>query len=219
MKLVLRVNAVFLGIVGVLALGASFQDVPPIIGAYTLRGGEWQIGGSLWFSLASPGLLTSLNLDYGLTPFLQAGLEIASGWAPDTDFPYMAYKGEAKWRLSLWPGLDLAFLVAGVFDERGIGLEFGSLGLSVLASGRLGANLTLHSGVSLGLARTGTFFAPPYLMVDFDLAPNLKFVGELSVIPLNVVLSTWIRAFPFLDLQVRIAPLALWLQGAVYLRF
>jgi hypothetical protein len=67
-------------VAGVLGSGASFQEVPPIIGAYTLRGGEWQIGLGIGLPLRSPEYwATSGSVAYGFTDQFQAAIGIGYG--------------------------------------------------------------------------------------------------------------------------------------------
>jgi len=133
-----------------------------------------------------------LNIAYGITPSFPTGLGISASGAM-----HMAYEGQAKWRFALGSGLDLACPAGFSFVEIGFGMQFNSLYLGVVASGRVGRNLALHSGIAFGLSQTGTFFTPPYFLVNFDLVPNLKVVGEVTVLPLDLVLSAWLRVFSF----------------------
>lgn len=200
-------------------VGAPFREVPPTIGAYTLRGGEWQIGAGLGLPLASPNYwVASVSLGYGISHWFQAGIAVSYGVQPGPPPAYMVYSGHAKLRLPLGANLELGIPFGCSFVDRGAGTEFGSVGSGAVASMGMGAGLTLHGGADLGVTKGG-WYARPYAIADFDILPNLKLVGELGIIPPSVTIGAWIRLLDFLDVQLVLAPLALAVTAGVYLRF
>lgn len=202
------------------AWAAPFREVPPTIGAYTLRGGEWQVGAGLGLPLAALNYwVASVSLAYGISNWFQAGIAMSYGVQPSPPSAYMTYSGYAKLRLPLGAGIDLGIPFGFSFVDRGAGTEFGSVQSGAVASMRMGAGLTLHGGANLGATKGGGWYARPYAIADFDILPNLKLVGELGIIPLSVTISAWIRLLDFLDVELTLAPLALAVTGSVYLRF
>ncbi len=226
-KMFLLVVVFWLGLVGTadLGIGAPFHEKPPIIGAYTLRGGEWQLGGVMWWGLSAPPgyVASSLTVAFGLSPWFQVGLGVTYGIESSPAVPYMAYSGHAKVRLPLGAGLDLGIPLAFSFVDRGTGMEFGFVQGGIAASIRVGTALTIHAGGEFGRNRYGTYMTA-HGMVDLDIWPNLKVVGELEVsrprisLP-SVTLSVWTRPLDFLDVQLALAPLGLSVATGVYLRF
>ena len=202
-----------------LVLGAPFREVPPTIGAYTLRGGEWQMGAGFGLPLASPSYwVASVSLAYGITHWFQAGIAMSYGVQPGPPPAYMVYSGHAKLRLPLGTNIELGIPFGFSFVDRGPGIEFGSARSGAVASMGMGAGLTLHGGADLGVTKGGGWYARPYAIVDLDILPNLKLVGELRIIPPSVTIGAWIRLLDFLDVQLVLAPLALAVTGGVYLR-
>lgn len=211
----LLVLGVIVGLVaGITSLGsaASFGEVPPTIGAYTLRGGEWQIGGGMGFRLPAQEYLTSsLSVAYGLAPWFQMGISLGHSMAA------MTYTASAKFRLHLGEGFDLGLPFGIGFQDQGYGILFGYLQGGVVASVRMG-ELTLHGGMAAGYTREGFSIFNPWASVDLDILPNLKAVGELALRPLSAAVGTWVRLFPFLDVKLALAAPALSLTLALYLR-
>ncbi|HPD06867.1 MAG TPA: hypothetical protein PLC08_03190 [Candidatus Bipolaricaulis sp.] len=210
----LAVLGVIVGLVaGITSLGsaASFREVPPTIGAYTLRGGEWQIGGEMGFRLlAQEYLASSLSVEYGLAPWFQMGISLGQSMA------VMTYSASAKFRLHLGEGFDLGLPFGIGFQDQEYGTLFGYLQGGVVASIRMG-ELTLHGGMAAGFTREG-FFYNPWASADLDILPNLKAVGELALRPLSAAVGTWLRLFPFLDVKIALAAPALSLTLGLYLR-
>lgn len=211
-------------VLGWLALGLGagvppFRDLPPVIGAYTLRGGEVQVGAGIGAHLGVPPtyLTGSVGIAVGIAGWFQVGIGVTSGGQPGSPLSRV-YSGGAKLRLALGGGLDLGVPLGFSFVDRGMGTEFGYVQTGLLASARLGGGLTLHAGANLGLSKVGTY-AGLYSLVDFDLLPNLKLVGALGVSPLSVSLSAWFRPLRWLDVELAFAPLGLTLRGNVYARF
>ncbi len=186
---------------GVPGLGLGFQEVPPTHGAYTLRGGEWQIG--LPYVLAP----LAVSVEYGITDHVQIGVA-----------PILAALGYlnlgGKLRIPLGPSLDM-----GV--PFGVGLYPDPIGFiwstgAVLSLG-LGGGFTVHGGVGLGMVQQ--LHILPYAIADFDLLPNLKLVGELGLMPVSLAIGAWVRVLPFLDVKLALNPLVLSFTGGLYLRF
>lgn len=197
-----------------------FRDVPPVIGAYTLRGGEVQVGAGSGVQLGFPPsyLTASVGAAVGVTSWFQVGMGLTYGVQPGSPLPSIAYSGGAKLRLVLGGGVDLGFPLGGGFLDRGMGTEFGYLQVGAVATARLGGGLTLHAGADLGLSRVGTY-AGLYSLVDFDLLPNLKLVGAVGFSPLRVSMSAWLRPLRWLDVEVALAPLIFAVSGRIYARF
>lgn len=172
--------------------GASFREVPAIIGAYTLRGGEWQIGADLNVGLATlPDGITvdayGPSVTYGVTDWFQVGIGYCVSLQAEQS---RIYAFSAKLRLPLGPGLDLGLPFAAAFQDRGFGREFGYLQSGAVVSAKIGAGPTVHGSAALGFGRDQGFYFQPHVIVDFDLLPNLKLVGELGLIPVSVALGT-----------------------------
>jgi len=199
-------------------IGAPFREVPPTIGAYTLRGGEWQIGAGLGLPLASPNYwVASVSLAYGIGNWFQAGIAMSYGVQPSPRSAYMTYGFSAKLRLPLGATLDLGIPFGFSFVDWRPGIQFGSVQIGTVASVRMGAGLTLHGGATIG-GIMGGWYVRPYVIADFDLLPNLKLVGEFGFIPLSVTIGAWMRVLPFLDVKLALAPLGLSFMGGVWLR-
>ncbi len=221
-KMFLLIVVFWLGLVGTadLGIGAPFHEKPPIIGAYTLRGGEWQLGAGFGLPLASPNYwVASVSLAYGISHWFQAGIAMSYGVQPGWSPTYMVYNGRAKFRLPLGTNLELAVPFGLSFLDRGEGIEFGSVWSGAVASMRMGGGLTVHGGVDLGVMKGGGWYAGPYAMIDFDILPNVKVMGELEISPPSVTLSVWTRPLDFLDVQLALAPFGFSVATGVYLRF
>jgi hypothetical protein len=219
-----KTTLVILGIGLLVAVGASgaaqgFAEVPPTIGAYTLRGGEWQIGVAMGFTAVPLAYrAATISVAYGITGWLDFGIAVVHGVQPGLFPTYMVYTSQAKLRLSLGEGLDLGIPLGLSFVDYGEGIMFGSVHSGAVASMRMGATLTLHGGATLGIARGGWPYVLPYAIADFDLLPNLKLVGEFGFIPLSATIGMWMRVLPFLDVTLSLNPLAPWFTAGLYLR-
>jgi len=200
----------------VTGLGVPFREAPPTTAvyhatAYTLRGGEWQIGGEMGFRLLAQEYETaSLSVAYGLAPWFQVDISLGHSMA------VMTYSASAKFRLHLGEGFDLGLPFGISFQDQDYGIQFGYLQGGVVASVRMG-ELTLHGGMGAGFTREG-FFYNPWASVDLNILPNLKVVGELAFRPLSAAAGIWLRLFPFLDVKVALAAPALSLTLGLYLR-
>jgi len=199
-------------------VGASFREAPPTHGlfqatAYTLCGGEWQLGGEIGFHLLAQEYGTSsLSVEYGLAPWFQMGISLGHSMTA------MTYSASAKLRLHLGEGFDLGLPFGIGFQDQEYGILFGYLQGGVVASVRMG-EFTLHGGMDAGFTRKeGGFFYNPWASVDLDILPNLKVVGELALRPLSAAVGTWLRLFPFLDVKIALAAPALSLTLGLYLR-
>lgn len=198
------------------AAGApSFRDVPPTIGAYTLRGGEWEVGASTGIQFAVPSsYFIGVSMTYGITNWFQAGIggtySILTGPYP----PYIVFSGHAKLRLPLGTDLNLGIPFHFSFLDSGEGIAFSYVQSGAIASLRTVWGLTFHAGAILGLSRGG-FHIGPYALVDIDLQPNLK----VGIFPLGLAINVWIRLLDILDVELALAPLGLMVNGGVYLRF
>jgi hypothetical protein len=211
---------VVLFITGLSSFGASFQEAPPIIGAYTLRGGEWQIGLGIGLPLRSPEYWAmSGSVVYGFTDQLQAAIGIGYGRLPGPSPFYSNYSLSGKLRWPLSQNFDLAFPVSISFLDAGAGTSFSGIYSGVVFSMKTGLWFTLHGGWGLGYSKTGFYWGSPYGMADIDLLPTLKLVTQFSLMPVSVDANLWLRPLNFLDIAFGFSPLSLWLGLAVYVRF
>jgi hypothetical protein len=198
---------------------ASFREVPPTIGAYTLRGGEWQIGADMEVGLETlpEGISLEtygLSVAYGVTNQFQAGI------ASHTQFVggavrYLRFS--AKLRLSFGADLDLGVPFGVGFYDVGEGIQLGLVNSGAVLSLRVGRDVAFHGGLALGISPQ--FYVSPYGIIDFDLLPNIKLVGELGLIPLSAAVGAWIRLLDFLDVKLALTPVPLSFTGGLYLRF
>ncbi|MGC8963741.1 MAG: hypothetical protein ACP5LK_07330 [Candidatus Bipolaricaulaceae bacterium] len=202
-----------------LTMGASFRDVPPTIGAYTLRGGEWQIGVGMGFLFLPMSYDASVSVAYGITSWFMAGIAVSHGVQPGPPPAYMSYDFSAKLRLPLGSALDLGLPLGAWFYDEGYGIAAGGLGSGAVLSLKMGAGLTVHGGAAVGTVRAKGWYFQPYIIADFDLLPNLKLVGEVGLLPVSVAVGAWLRVLDFMDLKLALAPLALSFTGGLYLRF
>jgi len=188
------------------------------IGAYTLRGGEWQIGVGMGLPLAAPNFrAASVSLAYGISNWFQVGMAMSYAVQPGLPPAYMTYSGHAQLRLPLGGGLDLGIPFGLSFVETRAGIEFGYVRSGAVASMRMGAGLTVHGGAAVG-AVMGGWYLHPYAIADFDLLPSLKLVAEFGFVPLSVTIGAWLRVLPFLDVRLAVAPLTAYFTGGLYLR-
>ncbi len=202
-----------------LGIGAPFREVPPTIGAYTLRGGEWQIAGEMGLLLSPPSYSRAgISVAYGLTPWVQMTIAMGHGVAADPQFSYLTYATSAKFRLTFGPFLDLGIPLGVWFTDSGMGTQFGAVHSGSTLTARVGRKLTLHGSVIIGFARQGFFYGLEG-SVDLDLLPNLKLVAELGLLPFALTFDVWLRPLSFVDLKLTVTPLALSVVGGVYLRF
>lgn len=206
----------------VAGVGVPFQEAPPTSGihrptAYTLRGGEWQIGGEMGFRLFPQEYVTSsVTVAYGLAPWFQMGVSLGHSIAAVPGV--LTYAASAKFRVPLGEGFDLGVPFGVGFQDRGFGTEFGYLQGGVVVSMRLG-EFTLHGGTTLGLRKEQGSYLQPYVVADFDLLPNLKLVGELGLIPVSVAAGAWLRLAAVVDVKLSFLPMAASVRAGVYLRF
>ncbi len=148
-----------------LGSGAPFAEVPPVLGAYTLRGGEMQIGLGMQLALFPRAYGSAgLSVDYGLTPWLQLGATLTAS-------PYMGYTASGKVRLDLGPGICVGIPMGVSFVDAGFGIEFGWLSCVPVLSTKVGG-LGLHGAFGLALSRLGTGFVS-WFMADLDLRPTV----------------------------------------------
>lgn len=192
---------------GIYSTAATFQEVPPPIGAYTLPGGDLYLGAGVTIAGFS-SLAAILSADYGVTNTLQIGGGLSFSLASAS-----AYSAKAKLRFPLGGSVDMAFAISASLQEMGMGLEFGYVQGGVTLSAKVLSNLTIHAGVTLTYTKIG--LAPgPWFFADLDLLPNLK----VLVYPLGLGLSVWFRMVPTLDLSLSVWPFAPLGQISVYLR-
>jgi len=200
--------------------GASFQEVPLIIGAYTLHGGQWQIGFGIGFPLRSPEYWASSgSLAYGITDRLQAALGVGYGRLSGPSPYYSSYSLSGKLRWSFSKNFDFAFPISVSFLDIGAGTSLSGIYSGVVFTMKTGLGFTLHGGWGLGYSKTGFYFGSPYGMVDVDVSPTAKIVAEFSFRPISISVNLWLRTLNFLDLAFSFGPLSLWLGLAVYIRF
>jgi hypothetical protein len=57
------------------------------------------------------------------------------------------------------------------------------------------------------------------MTADFDFFPNLKFVGELGLVPVSVAVGAWPRLLTVLDVKLVLTPVLFSFTAGVYLRF
>jgi hypothetical protein len=207
-------------IVGPFTLGASFQEIPPTIGAYTLQNGEWQVGLNLGLPLQSPNYWTmSGSIAYGITDRLQASIGIGYGLLPGPSPSYTSYSLSGKLRWSFPKNFDLAFPISISFLDTGAGTSFSGIYSGVVFSMKTGLGFTLHGGWGLSYSKTGFYWGSPYGMADIDILPTLKVVAEFSLRPISLSVDLWLRTLDFLDIAFTFRPLPLWLGLATYVRF
>ena len=114
-------------------------------------------------------------------------------------------------------GLGVPFSVA--FYETGAGaITFSELRSGAVLSLRVNRGFTFHGGIAFGFLRPGVFFQP-YGIVDFDVLPKAKLVGELGLMPMSMAAGMWLRPLDFLDLKLALRPVTLSFTVAFYLRF
>ncbi len=215
--LVVGVVVGLLTVIAAFGMGAPFRDVPPTIGAYTLRGGEWQIGAVMGFaSVPLEYRATSVSVAHGITGWFDVGIAVSHGAQPP--FAYMTYAFSAKLRLPLGPGLDLGVPVGVGFQDRLMGIEFHYLQGGAVVSSRVGA-LTFHGGATVGAVKGAGWYLHPYAIADYDVLPSLKLAAELSGIPVSVAIGVCLRLLDFMDLKLAVTPPALSVTGGVNLRF
>ena len=205
-------------------IGASFQEAPPTTGvysetAYTLRGGEWQIGAGTTGTTFLGGIeldSTSLSLMYGITNRLQVGITYRRQFSASPPF---IYDFSTKFDLPLGVDMDLGvpFSIASYETDAGV-TTFGELRSGAVLSLRVSPGFTLHGGIAFGFLRPGFLFQP-YGIVDFDVLPKVKLVGELGLMPMSVAAGMWLRPLDFLDLKLAVSPVTPSFIVAFYLRF
>jgi len=219
-KKVLAVVLMLIFVIGVSSFGTSFQEAPPIIGAYTLRGGEWQIGLGIGLPLRSPEYWAmSGSVAYGFTDQLQAAIGIGYGRLSGPSPFYSSYSLSGKLRWPLSQNFALAFPISISFLDTGAGTSFSGIYSGVVFSMKTGLGFTLHGGWGLGYSKTGFYWGSPYGMADIDLLPALKLVTQFSLMPVSLDANLWLRTSNFLDIAFSFSPLSLWLGLAVYVRF
>ena len=195
-------------------IGAPFQEAPPTTGvyrstAYTLRGGEWQIGlGFVLTPLAVSVAPLVMSVEYGITDHLQIGVA-----------PIQAVLGQlnlhSKLRIHLGSRLDMGIPFSLWLYSDPIGFTWGT---GAVLSLRLGGGIAFHGGLNMGVVRE-LFYVSPYTIADFDVLPNLKLVGELGLIPVSMAVGMWVRPLPFLDVKLGLAPIPLSIIAGLYLQF
>lgn len=195
----------FLG--GIHCAAATFQEVPPPIGAYTLAGGDLYLGAGVTIAGFS-SLAAILSADYGVTDTLQIGGGLSFSSAPAS-----AFSAEAKLRFPLGVSVGMAFSISASLQDMGVGVEFGYVQGGVTLSAKVLSNLTIHAGVTLTYTKIGLALGP-WVFADLDVLPNLK----ILVYPLGLGLSVWFRMASTLDLSLSVWPFAPLGQISVYLR-
>lgn len=212
-----------------IGIGESFQEAPPTTGAYRatayiLHGGEWQIGAGMTGLATFPqgntlqGIEvdgTSFSVIYGVTQRFQVGI----AYREQFEAPFSVCSFSTKLDSPLGVNTDLGVPFSVAFYDIGYGsITFGELGSGTVLSLRVGSGFTLHGGIAFGFLRTGVFFQP-YGIVDFDVLPKVKLVGELGLMPMSVAVGMWLRPLDFLDLKLALKPVTLSFGITFYLRF
>jgi len=198
---------------------ASFQEVPPIIGAYTLPGGQWQIGLGIGLPLQSPEYWASSgSVAYGITDRLQVAVGIGYGRLSGPSPFYSSYSLSGKLRWPFSQNFDFALPVSISFLDTSAGVSFSGIHSGIAFSMKTGLGFTLHGGWSLGYSKTGFYWGSPHGMVDLDISPLSKIIAEFSFRPLSISVNLWLRTLDFLDIAFTFSPLSLWLGLAVYIR-
>ena len=208
-------------IIGSFAFGTRFQELPPTIGAYTLHGGEWQVGLGLGFPLPFSSFWTmSGSIAYGITDNLQAGIGIGYGLLPGpSPASYSSYSLSSKLRWPFSQNFDLSFPISVSFLDTGAGTSFSDIYTGVVFSMKTGLGFILHGGWGLGYAKTGFYVGSPYGMADIDILPTLKVVAGFSLMPISLSVDLWLRIATFLDVAFTFNPRALWFGLTGYIRF
>lgn len=190
------VGALFLP--GLTIGGEPLGEAPPIYGPYTLRAGEWLIGGGMGFYLVpwsyeGLGLLLAL----GITDMLDIGVFLEHEVFDQGGFTDIEYSLFAKWRVVALRGAALSLTAGGSMYNDGYGSRLVFLGeLSGALS--IPPRLTLHGGVQ-SLAGHGVNSLGGYLGGGLDLFPNTRVLAEVRALPVRGVVGVWARWFGFLE--------------------
>lgn len=202
---VLVAVAVGLSVVPSVCFPASFVEAPPTQAlyrptAYTLRAGEWEVG--IPFILAP--LVVSVG--YGLTESFELRTMPLS-------FLYGQFGLSGKLALPLGTGFDMALPVGATVQFDPLAFLWSAGAVFSLDAG---SQLTLHGGVSGGMAQT--LYVLPYAIVDYDVLPNLKLVTEVGLYPLSGVAGVLLRLLDFLELRVGVG-FPMWFYAGLAARF
>ena len=192
-------------------IGASFQKAPPTTGAYsetayTLRGGEWQIGAGISVTPLPGGIeldSSSLSLTYGITNHLQVRIMYRAQFSVSPPF---IYDFSIKLDLPLGENIDLGVPLNVVAYNT----IMGAITLSGVRSGavlslRVSPSLALHGGMLFEFPPK-SFVIRPYGIVDFDVFPGVQLVGEAAVMQGIVAAGIWLRPLDFLDIKLAMRP-------------
>lgn len=191
------VGALFLP--GLTIGGEPLGEAPPIYGPYTLRAGEWLIGGGMGFYLVPwsyEGL--DLLLALGITDMLDIGVFLENRTLlQEASLNLSEYGLFAKWRFIALGRAALSLTAGGSMDDDGYGSRLVFLGeLSGALS--IPPRLTLHGGVR-SLAGHGVNSLGGYLGGGLDLLPNTRLLAEVRALPVRGVVGVWARWFGFLE--------------------